>query len=160
MGDRQLIARRPDVLVYTGSELATDLEITGPIVAHLHVASTATDTDFTVALVDVFPDGRANLIQDGILRATYRNGTGSLALLKPGQPYEVSIDLWSTSYRVEAGHRLRVEVSSSCFNRYDRNPNTGEPFGTARTSIVASQTVYHDRARPSRVVLPVRSIHQ
>ena len=156
MGDRRPVEQRADVLVYTGATLTYDLEVTGPILAHLHVASSAPDTDFTVALVDVFPDGRATLIQDGILRASYRHGTDDIAPLEPGCPCKLTVDLWSTSYLVKAGHRLRVEVSSSCFNRYDRNLNTGGPNGRAAIARIAHQTLFHDAERASCIMLPIQ----
>ena len=156
MGDRQAVERRKDVLVYTTEPLATDLEVTGAIAAHLHVASSAVDTDFAVALVDVCEDGRANLIQDGILRASYRDGAKAPVPLTPGRTYALEIDMWSTSYVLRAGHRLRVEVTSSCFNRYDRNLNTGEPIGRGAHPQVAHQTLRHDAACPSHILLSVR----
>jgi len=155
MGDRRTVERRADVLVYTSDPLDRALEITGPLEARLFVASSARDTDFTVNLVDVFSDGTANPIQDGILRMSYRSSESHPTPIEPGCVYEVRIDLWATSYVVAAGHRLRVEVSSSAFDRYDRNPNTGEPFGAAGKGIPATQTVLHDAAHPSRIVLPV-----
>lgn len=101
--------------------------------------------------------GRANLIQDGILRASYRDGAEAPVPLEPGRTYALEIDMWSTSYVLRAGHRLRVEVTSSCFNRYDRNLNTGEPMGQGALPQVAHQTLLHDATCPSHIVLPVRS---
>ncbi len=155
MGDRRPVQARNDVLVYSTASLSTPLELTGPITAQIFFASSAPDTDVTVALSDVAPDGSANLIQDGILRARYRDGPESLAPLEPGRVYALTIDLWSTSYLVKSGHKLRVEISSSCFNRYDRNLNTGEPFGRDTTPAKAKQTVFHDAVRPSHIMLPI-----
>ncbi len=155
MGDRRAIEARADVLVYTGAPLDEGLELTGPIRAHLHVATDAPDTDFTCALVDVAPDGAANLIQDGILRCRFRHGPDRLAPMAPHEATAVEIDLWHSSYRLAPGHRLRVEVSSSDFNRYDRNLNTGEAFGRGRVAAVARQCLFHDAARPSFLMLPV-----
>ena len=155
MTDRRPVAARPDVLVYTGEPLADGVELTGPATARLHFASSAVDTDVTVALVDVFPDGAANLIQDGVLRCRYRDGLDRAAPLTPGEVYALDVDLWSTSYALAPGHRLRVEVSSSNFNRYDRNLNTGEAFGEGDRPVKATQTLFHDAARPSHVLLPV-----
>ncbi len=155
MGDRQMIEQRPDVLVYTTLPLDRGLELTGPITACLHFSSSAPDTDVTVALVDVAADGGANLIQDGILRLSFRDGPQAIAPIEPGEIYELSVDLWSTSYFLKPGHRLRVEISSSCFNRYDRNLNTGEPFGRGSRPVVASQSIFHDAVRPSHILLPV-----
>ena len=155
MGDRRPIEARPDVLVYTSDELAAPLEIIGDLHAGLHVATDAVDTDFTVSLVDVFPDGRANLIQDGIQRMSLREPRKGRELLEPGRVYEICVDMWSIAYRVPAEHRLRVEVSSSDFDRYDRNLNTAEPLLRGTTTVVAQQSVFHDAQRPSYVMLPV-----
>ena len=156
MGDRRAIEERKDVLVYTGEPLVDGLELTGPVTAVLHFSSSAPDTDVTVALVDVAPDGAANLIQDGILRTRRRNGVDEAdVMMTPGEVYRLEVDVWSTSYVLAAGHRLRVEVSSSCFNRYDRNLNTGEPFGQGATPVKATQTVFHDATHASHIQLPV-----
>ena len=156
MGDRRAIEERKDVLVYTGEPLVDGLELTGPVTAVLHFSSSAPDTDVTVALVDVAPDGSANLIQDGILRTRRRNGVDEAdVMMTPGEVYRMEVDVWSTSYVLAAGHRLRVEISSSCFNRYDRNLNTGEPFGQGATPVKATQTVFHDAAHASHILLPV-----
>jgi putative CocE/NonD family hydrolase len=155
MGDRRDIQARDDVLVYTSQPLEAPMELTGPITAKLHAASSATDTDFTVVLGDVFPDGRVNMIQDGILRTGFRDPDKVPQPIEPGRVYALDIDLWATSYLVGAGHRLCVEISSSDFNRYDRNPNTGAPFGHSATTIAAEQTVHHSAVHPSHIVLPV-----
>ncbi len=153
MQDRRDIAIRQDVLVYTGPPVPEGLELTGTISAIIHFSSDAVDTDVTVALVDVAPDGSANLIQDGILRCRYRNGLDQTTLLEPGCIYEIAVDLWSTSYALRPGHALRIEISSSNFNRYDRNLNTGEPHGEGSSPVKATQTVFHDSEHPSRVML-------
>jgi putative CocE/NonD family hydrolase len=153
--DQQVVERRQDVLVYTTAPLATALEVTGPIEVKLWASSSATDTDFTAKLVDVLPDGTARMLNDGILRARYRNGKTTPALLAPGQPVELTIDVGATSNRFGVGHRIRLEISSSNFPRFDRNPNTGTAFGESAELRRAEQTVFHDRERPSRVVLPV-----
>jgi len=155
MGDRQEIEARPDILTYTSEPLAEPLEITGPLTATVHLETDAPDTDVTVALVDVFPDGRANLIQDGIQRAALRDPAQGRQLLHPGEVYAISVDMWSISYLVPAGHRLRVEISSSEFPRYDRNPNTAAPFGHESRPVVAHQTIHHSAAYPSHIELPV-----
>lgn len=155
MGDRSDVEARDDVLVYTSAPLEADMELTGPVTAELHTASSATDTDFTVVLCDVFPDGRVNKIQDGILRTGFRDPEKAPQPIEPDQIYALGIDLWATSYRVAEGHRLRVEISSSDFNRYDRNPNTGTPFGRSPNTIKAEQTVHHDAQHPSHILLPV-----
>jgi uncharacterized protein len=153
--DQQALERRDDVLVYTTAPLGAAIEVTGPIEVKLWASSSATDTDFTAKLVDVFPDGTARMLNDGILRARYRHGKTTPALLTPGQPVELTIDVGATSNLFAPGHRIRLEISSSNFPRFDRNPNTGAAFGESAELRRAEQTVYHDRERPSRVVLPV-----
>jgi uncharacterized protein len=149
MGDRQPIEKRADVLTYTTSTLGSTVEITGPVKARLWVTSSAPATDFVVSLCDVFRDGRVNLIQDGILRTTELPG------FRANEPCQLDIDLWSTAYRLEAGHRIRVEVTSSDFNRYDRNPNTAAPFGREARPVVAHQRVLHDAAHSSSIEFSV-----
>jgi hypothetical protein len=158
LGDRRPIEARDDVLVYTSPPLPDAVEVVGDLSARLHVATDALDTDFTAALIDVFPDGSANLIQDGIQRMSLRDPERGRRLLEPGRVYEVEIDLWATAYRLPAGHRLRVEISSSEFDRYDRNLNTAEPPNLGTHTVVAHQTVYHDAARPSLVLIPMRPV--
>ncbi len=153
--DQREIEQRSDVLVYTSAPLVADLEVTGPLSLTLWIASSARDTDFTGKLVDVFPDGTARALTDGILRARYRHSKTTPELLTPGDPTEITIDLGATSNLFRAGHRIRLEVSSSNFPRFDRNPNTGGAFGEDAELHRADQTVFHDRARPSRLVLPV-----
>jgi len=153
--DQREVEDRPDVLVYTTAPLETDVEVTGPMRLVLWIASTARDTDFTGKIVDVHPDGTARAINDGILRARYRNSRTQPELLAPGVPTEITIDLGATSNLFRAGHRIRLEVSSSNFPRFDRNPNTGGTFGEDAAFIRADQTVFHDGARPSRLILPV-----
>jgi uncharacterized protein len=155
--DRRSIEVRPDVLTYTTDVLADDLEVTGFLRAHLYVATSARDTDFTAALVDVYPDGRALGIAEGILRLRYRNGLDRQLLATPGETYEVDVDLVATSNVFRAGHRVRVEISSSDFPRWDRNPNDGGVVAAARETdfLVAEQHVFHDSARASYIALPV-----
>lgn len=145
------------VLVYTTPPLQRDVEVTGTVSAVLFAATTARDTDWTVKLVDVYPDGRAINIADGILRARYRTSLSSPAMLEPGKIYEYRVDLGSTSNLFKAGHSIRVEVSSSNFPCYDRNLNTGNAFGDECIGdcVVATQTIFHDSTRPSRIVLPI-----
>jgi len=153
--NRTYVERREDVLVYSTGKLEKDIEITGPINVTLFAASSAKDTDFTATLVDVFPDGYAHMIQEGIVRARYRNSGSEASLLKPGKVYEYKIDLCATSYVVKQGHRIKVEISSSNFNRWDRNPNTGNEYGLDAETVKASQTVYHDKKHPSHITLPI-----
>ena len=153
--DQRSTEDRGDVLVYTSDPLEHDLELTGPIKVQLFAASSAVDTDFTAKLVDVRPDGYAQNIQDGIIRARYRSSARQPTFITPGQVYEYTIDLWATSQVFKAGHRLRVEISSSNFPRFDRNPNTGAPLGEDTRLETAQQTVQHRGDYPSHIVLPV-----
>jgi putative CocE/NonD family hydrolase len=153
--DQRSVEDRRDVLVYTSGPLESDLEITGPISVRLFASTTAADTDFTAKLVDVRPDGYAQNLQDGIIRGRYRTSAAEPSFLEPGKVYEFEIDLWSTSHLVKAGHQLRVEVSSSNFPRFDRNPNTGAPIGQDSRLEPARQTVHHSSDYPSHIVLPV-----
>ena len=153
--DQRPVEDRPDVLVFTSEPLEKKLELTGPIEVKLFAASTAVDTDFTAKLVDVRPDGYAHNIQDGIVRARYRTSTRNPAFITPGKVYGYTIDLWATSHVWQEGHRLRVEVSSSNFPRFDRNPNTGAPLGEDDRLESAQQTVHHSAEYPSHIVLPV-----
>ena len=157
MIDRSDVEARCDVLVYTSASLDAELDVTGPIRVHLFAASSARDTDFTAALVDVFPDGFAQLVREGIVRARYRDSDREASLIEPGEVYEYTIDLGSTSYCIARGHRLRLELSSSNFDRYDRNLNTGGIWGHEANYRPAQQRVFHDRGRPSRLVLSVAS---
>jgi putative CocE/NonD family hydrolase len=154
--DQRSIEARPDVLTYSTPPLERDVEVTGPVSVQLWACSSAPDTDFVARLVDVYPDGRAYNLTDGIIRARYRDGVlGSL--LQPGQPYPFPIDLWATSNVFKAGHRIRVQITSSNFPRWDRNPNTGHPFGRDAELRPADQTILHDREHPSHIVLPIVS---
>lgn len=153
--DQTEIEARHDVLVYTTSILDTDVEVTGPVKLVLHAASTATDTDFTGKLVDVHPDGRAYNLCEGILRARFRNGPDREQLLQPGAVERCEIDLWVTSNLFRKGHRIRLEVSSSNFPRFDRNPNSGKPFGTDTTVLKATQTIHHGGEAASHLLLPI-----
>lgn len=153
--DQRKIEARQDVLVYTGAALEKDLEVTGPVKVVLYASSSAPDTDFTAKLVDVYPDGYAQNVTDGIIRARYRNGGARAEFLEPGQVYKFEIDLGSTSHVFKSGHRLRVEISSSNFPRFDRNLNTKDRVGFGTTPQVAEQTVYQSEPYPSHILLPV-----
>jgi putative CocE/NonD family hydrolase len=153
--DQRETEKRDDVLVYTSPPLTAEIEVTGPISVKLWVASSARDTDFTAKLVDVFPDGTARALNDGILRARYRNGKTQPTLLTPAQPVEITIDVGATSNLFQVAHRIRLDVSSSNFPRFDRNPNTGGVFGQDSTLLRAEQAILHDAMHPSRLVLPV-----
>ena len=154
--DQRSVERRDDVLVYTTPEMTAPMEITGPISMTLFASTSAKDTDWTAKLVDVHPDGYAQNIQSGIARARYREAAGKAAKpIEANRIYSYTIDLWATSVVLLPGHRLRLEVSSSDFPRFDRNLNTGEDPATGTRMEIAKQTVYHDAAHPSHVVLPL-----
>jgi putative CocE/NonD family hydrolase len=153
--DQRCVESRPDVLVYTTPPLSEDIEVTGPLRVTLWASSSARDTDWTAKLVDVEPSGFARNLADGIIRARYRTSRSRPALLEPGEIYEYEIDLGATSNLFEAGHRIRVEISSSNFPRFDRNPNTGGRIADERELEVAEQLVHHDGEHPSRITLPV-----
>lgn len=153
--DQRRIEERPDVLCYTTPPLTRDLEVTGPLTVTLYAATDGPDTDFTAKLVDVCPEGCAHALADGIIRARYRNGTRRAVLVTPGGVNEYTIDLGATSNVFKRGHRIRLEVSSSNFPRFDRNPNTGEEPASARATRAARQTVLHTARYASRIRLPV-----
>ena len=153
--DQSEVEDRPDVLVYTGEPLEADLVVAGPVRVELWVASSVRDTDFTAKLVDVDPAGVPRIVQDGIQRARYRDGSAREVPLEPQEPVRLTVDLDATAYRFAAGHRVRLEVSSSNFPRYDRHPNTAGPLHSATASAVAHQTVFHGGATPSRLLLRV-----
>lgn len=153
--DQTEIERRGDVLVYTGEPLKSDLEVTGRVTASLTIASSAPDTDFTVKLVDVFPDGRPMSVLDGICRARYRDGLDKPPrLLVPNEPATLEFFVDVTSYCFLAGHRIRVEISSSNFPHFAPNPNTGRENATEHETRVAMQTVFHTADAPSFILLP------
>jgi putative CocE/NonD family hydrolase len=155
------LADRPDVLVFETAPVRSDVEVTGPMTVKLWISSTASDTDFTAKLIDVYPasadypEGFALNLADSIIRVRYRDGWDHEVLLQPGQVTPVEIQLPPTSNLFVRGHRIRLDISSSNFPRFDVNPNTGEPVGRHTHSVVATNTVYFDRAGPSHVVLPV-----
>lgn len=155
LSDRRSVETRDDVLVYSTEPLVEDVEVTGPVTAVLYAATSAVDTDFWMGLVDVRPDGFGTLIQDGIVRASARSGAGQTELLEPGRVYRFEIDLWATSILFRAGHRIRVEITSSCFNKYARNTNTGVSLAEAASPVRARQSIYHDREHPSHILLPI-----
>jgi putative CocE/NonD family hydrolase len=153
--DQRPVEERRDVLCYTSEPLTRALEITGPITVTLYATSSAPDTDFTAKLVDVRPDGYAHNLADGIIRARYRESRARPSPITPGTVYEYTIDLWSTSFVFQPGHRLRVEVASANFPRFDRNANTGHALFADAELQAATQAIFHDTARPSHIVLPV-----
>lgn len=153
--DQAAIEGRSDVLVYTSDVLTGPLEVTGFIKAKLWVQTTARDTDFVVRLTDVYPDGKSINLADGVVRMRYRDSFENPELVEPGQVYEIDVDLWATSNVFLPGHRIRVQVTSSNFPRWNRNLNTGESNEETAEFIAATQTLLHDASHPSHIVLPV-----
>jgi putative CocE/NonD family hydrolase len=153
--DQRSVEQRVDVLVYSTPPLDHDVEVTGPLEVVLYASTGAIDADFTVKLVDVAASGYARNLVDSILRGRYREGTDATRLLEVGRVYEFRIDLTATSNVFKAGHRIRLEIASSNFPRFDRNPQTGDPAALATALAPAIQSIHHDRAYPSRIVLPV-----
>lgn len=153
--DQTKAEQRDDVLVYTSDALKTELEVTGPVKVVLYATSSAPDTDWTAKLVDVHPDGRPFNLCDGIIRARYRESADEPTLIEPGKLYRYEIDLWVTSNAFLPGHKIRVEISSSNFPRFDRNPNTGHAFGADAELQKANQVVHHTGEHASHIVLPV-----
>ncbi len=155
------LAERPDVLVFQTPTLAEDVDVIGPITVTLWIASDCPDTDFTAKLIDVhppgpdYPDGFAMNLTDGILRVRYRESWEHPSLMTPGDVHRITITAFPTANRFRRGHRIRLDISSSNFPRFDLNPNTGEPEGAWRDTRVARNTVFLDRDRPSHVVLPI-----
>ncbi len=156
MHDHTTIEARDDVLVYTTEALTEAIEVTGPIRMKLYAATSARDTDWVARLLDVHPDGTVYNLQDGILRARYRSGKDKPAsLLEPDKVYEYDIDMWATSNVFLPRHRIRLEITSSNFPRFDRNLNTGEDPATGSRMEKARQKIFHSARYPSHLVLPV-----
>ena len=153
--DRRPVEERSDVLVYSTDPLEEDIEVTGPIELTLYAATDGPDTDFTATLVDVHPNGKAIHLTEGIVRARFRDSYVNPAPVEPNSIVEYRIRLWETSNLFKTGHRIRLEVSSSNFPRFDRNLNTGNPLGFDDEIRVAHQTIYHDRENASHLTLPV-----
>jgi putative CocE/NonD family hydrolase len=161
--DQRPNEERPDVLVYTGEVLQSDYTALGPVHATIFAATDALDTDFVSRLVDVHPDGRAIVVTDGIIRASARESYPTPGVVSPAKPspiepgriYEYAIDLWATGTTFRAGHRIRVEITSSSFPRWGRNPNTGESNVHSTRTEVARQRIFHDPERPSHITLTV-----
>ncbi|MBU0496664.1 MAG: CocE/NonD family hydrolase, partial [Candidatus Thermoplasmatota archaeon] len=152
--DQRSVENRSDVLIFTSPVLSEPYEATGPIKARLYVSSNQPDTDFTVKLTDVYPDGRSMLITDGIVRMRNRNYNDQWEFMSPGTVYEVEVDLWSSSYVWNTGHQIRVAVSSSNYPRFLNNPNTIEGIHANMTYVLAHNTVYVDSMYPSALILP------
>jgi uncharacterized protein len=153
--DQRPVEARSDVLVFSSPAFTQNTEVTGPISLDLYVSSSAVDTDFTGKVVDAWPNGFAQNLTEGILRLRYRNSQEKPELGNPGESYHISVDLWATSNVFLPGHKLRLEVSSSNFPRFDRNLNTGEDQARGTRMIKATNVIYHDKSRPSALVLPI-----
>jgi putative CocE/NonD family hydrolase len=153
--DQRPAEARGDLLVYTTPAFTKDTEVTGPVSLDLYVSSSAVDTDFTGMLVDVWPNGFAQNLTSGILRMRYRNSQEKAELANPGEIYHIAMDLWATSNVFLAGHKVRLEVSSSNFPRFDRNLNTGEEQARGTRMVKATNVIYHDKAHPSALIVPV-----
>ncbi len=153
--DQQSVESRDDVLVFTSNVLSDPVWVTGPIKARLFVSSSCVDTDFTVKLTDVYPDGRSMLITDGILRMRNRNGCDHWEFMEPGEVYEVEISLWSTSYIFNEGHQIRISISSSNAPRFLPNPNTKAGIAKNETYQIAENTVFVGNNHPSHIILPL-----
>lgn len=153
--DQRAVESRNDVLVYSTGILTSPVAIAGPVKMKLHAATDGRDTDFMIKLVDVYPDGRAMNVAEGILRARFHNGLDKIALLEPNHAYEFEIDMRGTANVFLPGHRIRVDVTSSNFPQYDRNPNTGDDLGVSDRVRLAHQTVFHNSERESHILLPV-----
>jgi putative CocE/NonD family hydrolase len=155
--DQREVELRDDVLVYSTPVLEQAVEVIGPIELRLFVSSSAPDTDFTGKLVDVYPHGRAMILTEGILRARYRTSFTEPELLVPSEIYQLRLNLWATANVFLPGHRIRLEVSSSNFPRFDRNSNTGGDIAseTANQYQPAINRIFHDAAHPSHLILPI-----
>lgn len=155
--DQSANEQRDDVLSYTTGVLDHPVEVTGPIELVLHAESSAADTDFIAKLIDVHPDGGAMFVTEGALRARYRDSTAHPSPLVPGHIYELRFELWGTSNVFLAGHRIRLEIASSSFPRFDANTNTGGPIGqeSEEDLVVAVNRIHHGPDHPSRVILPI-----
>jgi hypothetical protein len=153
--DQQTIEARPDVLVYTSEPLKEGIEVSGPIELTAYVSSDRRDTDISVKLLDVYPDGRAYNLDETIQRLRYREGYDKQVFMEPGKTYKVTLQPMTTSNYFDAGHRIRIEVSSSNFPRFDRNLNTGGKNYDETTGLVAHNVVHHSRAYPSSLKVTV-----
>jgi hypothetical protein len=153
--DQRPVEARQDVLVFTTQPYKKDFEVTGPVHVEFYASSSAVDTDFTAKLVDVWPNGFAQNLTSGILRASYRDSFGKPEFMNPGQIYKLNINMWATSDVFLPGHKLRLEISSSNFPQFSRNLNTGESIGNGTLTVKATNNIYHDHEHPSALVLPV-----
>jgi putative CocE/NonD family hydrolase len=157
--DQSEIEKRSDVLIYTTQPFDKDFEVTGPLRAEIYISSSAEDTDITAKLVDVWPNGFAQNLADGIQRLRYRSSSTRTELMQPGTIYKIAVDMGATSNVFRQGHRLRLELSSSNFPHFDRNLNTNESPEKGGTFIRAENKIYHDPAHASAIILPVIPVH-
>jgi hypothetical protein len=153
--DQRKMEARHDILVYTSEPLKDGLEVTGPIVPTLYVSSDVKDTDFTVKVLDVYPDGRAYNLDESIQRMRFREGYGKKVWMEKGQVYKVTLQPLNTSNYFAPGHRLRIEVSSSNFPRFDRNLNTGGNNYDESKGVIARNSVHHSKQYPSHITVTV-----
>ncbi len=153
--NQAVVEQRDDVLIFTSEALTEPLTVIGPVKAKLWIKTSAKDTDFVVRLTDVYPDGRSINLADGVQRMRYRDSIEVTELVEPGEVYAIEVNLWATGNVFLPGHRVRVQVTSSNFPRWNRNLNTGESNETTSAFIVAEQTLLHDADHPSHIVLPV-----
>jgi uncharacterized protein len=153
--DQRPIESRADVLGYTSEALTSPVAIAGPVHMKLFAATDGRDTDWMIKLVDVYPDGFAMNIAEGMLRARFRKGVDKMELLQPNQVYEYDIDMAATANVFQPGHRIRIDITSSNFPQFDRNPNTGEDLGASKATRIAAQTIHHGAAQASHIVLPM-----
>ena len=152
--DQRIVERRNDVLVYTSDFLSEPITIAGPITMKLSAATDGKDTDWMIKLVDVYPDGSAYPVSEGILRAKFNDGLDKINLLTPNQVYQYEIEMTGTANVFQPGHRIRVDITSSNFPQFDRNPNTGAPLGSSAETRIAHQTIHHGGLKPSHIILP------
>lgn len=153
--DYGTVERREDVLVYSTGPLEEDIQVIGPLIVRLFASSSAVDTDFTAKVLDAMPNGYVMRLNDGIIRARFRCSLDRPTPISPGVVYEYTVNCWATGYVFKKGHRIRLELSSSAFPKFDPNPNTGKPIATETSCIKAVQRVFHTREYPSHLLLPV-----
>ena len=153
--DYRSVQRRDEVLVYTSEPLQEDTTVCVPIKVQLYASTSAKDTDFMAMLIDVWPNGFAQRLIDGIVRARFREGMENPTLIEPGKIYGYKLDLWNTCQTFKQDHRIRLQIASTSFPKYDRNPQTGEELGKTTKLQSAEQKIFHDREHPSHVVLPI-----
>lgn len=157
--DQRATGERKDILKFATPPLEAPIEVTGRVIVELWAESDAPDTDWMAKLVDVYPDGSERLVLDSAVRARFREGFDREVFMKKGEVYKFKIDLWSTSLIFNKGHRIAIHITSSNDPRFDPNPNTGKPLRADEETRVATNTVHHDRAHPSRVLLPVARVY-